>query len=98
MVGMVEDVRRAFGMGEHRRPGMLRLELEQLGLREGLVDDAHARPEQHVAAGLAGEPAAEMLVGAEDDLLLLRNLLEDGLGRRAGDDDVATALSPRPSS
>ena len=88
MVGMVEDVRRAFGMGEHRRAGMLRLQLEQLGLREGLVDDAHARPEQHVAAGLAGEIAAEMLVGAEDDLLVHRDLPEDDLGRRAGDDDV----------
>ncbi len=94
-IGMVDDVRRAFGMGEHRGAGMLRLELEQLGLREGLVDDAHARPEQHVAAGLAGEIAAEMLVGAEDDLLLLRDLREDDLGRRAGDDDVAERLHRR---
>ena len=82
IIGMIDDVRRAFGMGEHRRAGMLRLQLEQLGLREGLVDDAHARPEQHVAAGLAGQIAAEMLVRAEDDLLLHRDLLEDRLRRR----------------
>ena len=74
IIGMVEDVRRAFGMRGDRRAGMLRLELQQLGLAERLVDDADARPEQHVAAGLAREIAAEMPVGAEDDLLLRRDL------------------------
>ena len=83
MIGMVDDVRRAFGVGEHRRARMLGLQLDQLGLGERLVDDAHARPQQHVAPGLAGEIAAEMLVGAEDDLLVHRDLLEDGLRRRA---------------
>ena len=77
MVGMVDDVRRAFGMRRDRRAGMLGLELEQLGLAERLVDDAHARPQQHVAPGLAREIAAEVPVGAEDDLLVLRDLLED---------------------
>ena len=89
MIGMVDDVRRAFGMGEHRRAGMLRLELEQLGLGEGLVDDADARPEQHVAPGLAGEIAAEMLVGAEDDLLLLAG---SGL-RIVSADELVTMMS-----
>ena len=89
IIGMVDDVRRAFGMGEDRRAGMLGLQLEQLGLREGLVDDADARPEQHVAPGLAREIAAEMLVGAEDDLLVERDLLEDRLGA----DDEVTMMS-----
>jgi hypothetical protein len=59
---------------------MLRLQLQKLGLRKSLVDDAHARPEQHVAPVLAVEPAAQILVGAEDDLLVLRDLAEDRLG------------------
>ena len=79
MVGMVDDVRRAFGMRGDRRVGMLGLELQQLGLAERLVDDADAGPQQHVAAGLAREIAAEMPVGAEDDLLVLRDLVEDDL-------------------
>ena len=69
--------------------GMLRLELQQLGLAERLVDDAHARPQQHVAAGLAREIAAEVPVGAEDDLLVLRDLVEDD--RRA--DELVTMMS-----
>ena len=75
-----------------RRAGVQRLELEQLGLAERLVHDAHARPQQHVAAHLAVDIAAEMLVGTEDDLLVLRDLAQDLLGRRAGDDDVAERL------
>ena len=89
MVGMVDDVRRAFGMRGDRRAGMLRLELQQLGLAEGLVDDAHARPQQHVAAGLAREIAAEVPVGPEDDLLVLRDLVEDDLGA----DELVTMMS-----
>ena len=79
MVGMVDDVRRAFGVRGDRRAGMLGLELQQLGLAERLVDDADARPQQHLAPGLAREIAAEVPVGAEDDLLVLRDLVEDDL-------------------
>ena len=79
MVGMVDDVRRTFGMRRDRRIGMLGLELQKLGLAEGLVDDADARPQQHVAPRLAREIAAEVAVGAEDDLLILRDLIEDDL-------------------
>ena len=81
MVGMVDDVRRAFGVRRDRRTGMLGLQLQQLGLGKGLVDDADARPQQHVAPGLAREIAAEMPVGAEDDLLVLGDLVEDDLSR-----------------
>ena len=82
MVGMVDDVRRAFGVRRDRRAGMLRLQLEQLGFRKGLVDDAHARPQQHVAPGAPREIAAEVPVGPEDDLLVLGDLLQDDVGRR----------------
>ena len=64
-------------MRRDRRAGMLGLELQQLGLAERLVDDADAGPQQHVAPGLAREIAAEVPVGAEDDLLVLRDLLQD---------------------
>ena len=59
--------------------GMLGLELQQLGLAERLVDDADAGPQQHLAPGLAREIAAQMPVGPEDDLLVLRYLVEDHL-------------------
>ena len=98
MVGMLDDVRRAFGVRGDRRVRMLGLELEQLGLGKRLVDDADAGPQQHLAPGLAREIAAQVAVGAEDDLLVLGDLVEDDLRRGAGDDDVAQALSPPPSS
>ncbi len=92
IVGMIDDVRRALGMRGNRRAGMLRLELKQLGLREALMDDAHARPEQHVAPQLAIEISAQMLVRPENHFLLGRDLREDDLRRRGGDDDVAERL------
>ena len=95
MVGMIDDVRRAFGMRRDRRVGVLGLELQQLGLAERLVDDADARPQQHLAPHLAREIAAEVAVGAEDDLLVLRDLVEDDLRARRGDDDVAERFHRR---
>ena len=77
---MVDDVRRAFGVRGDRSAGVLELELQELGLAKRLVDDAHARPQQHVAPGLAREIAAEVPVGAEDDLLVLGDLLENDVG------------------
>ena len=59
--------------------GCSALSFKQLGLAERLVDDADAGPQQHLAPGLAREIAAEMAVGAEDDLLVLRDLVEDDL-------------------
>ena len=92
IVRMVDDVRRAFRVRRHRRSGVLRLQLEQLGFAERLVDDADARPEQHVAPELAVEIAAEVAVGAEDDLLVRRDLGKDRLGAGAGDDHVGQRL------
>ena len=80
-IGMIENIGGAFGVGGDRRIGMLRLELEQLGLAERFVDDADTRPEHHVAPGLLGEIGAEMLVRAEDDLLVERDLRQDMFGR-----------------
>ena len=95
MVGMVDDVRRAFGVRRHRSIGMLGLELQQLGLAEGLVDDADAGPQQHVAAHLARQIAAKVAVGTEDDLLVLRDLVEDDLRAARRDDDVAKRFHRR---
>src|SRR5205823_10145190 len=81
-VGMIDDVRRAFGMRRDRSAGVLGLELQELGLAERLVDDADSGPKQHLAAERARQIAAEVAVGAEDDLLLLRNLVEDDLSAR----------------
>ena len=53
-VGVIEHVRRAFGMRGDGGVGVLCLELQQLGLAERLVHDAHARPEQHFAVEFAG--------------------------------------------
>ena len=95
VVGMVDDVRRAFGMRRNRRVRVLGLELQQLGLAEGLVDDADARPQQHLTPHLPCEVAAEVPVRAKNDLLVLRDLVEDDLCARRGDDDVAERLHRR---
>ena len=95
MVGMVDDVRRAFRVSGDRRAGMLRLELDQFGLGKGLVDDADSGPQQHVAAGASGEVAPEVAVGAEDDLLVLRDLAEDDVRAAAGNDDIGERLHLR---
>ena len=78
-----------------RRARMLRLQLQKLGLAERFVDNAHARPEQHVAPELAVHIAAEMAVGPKDDLLVLGDLADDRLRARRGDDDVAQGLHRR---
>src|SRR3546814_4723793 len=72
-----------------------RPQLQQFGLAERLVDDAHAGPQDEVAPGLAREIAAEIAVGAEDDRLARGDLGEDLLRRRARDDDVGERLHRR---
>ena len=81
MIVMVDDVWLAFGVRSNGCARIFRLELQQPGLAERLVDDADARPQQHVAARFAREITAEMPVRPEDDLLILRDLVEDDLGR-----------------
>src|SRR6185503_1355588 len=95
MVGMIDDVRRAFGVRRDRRVRVLGLELQQLGLAEGLVDDADARPQQHLTPELPRQIAAEVPIGAEDDLLVLRDLVENDLSARRRDDDVAERFHRR---
>ena len=62
----------ALGVGDHLGVRVLDLELDQLLLAEDLVDDAAARPEHHVPAGLLHHVAAEVLVRREEDLPVLR--------------------------
>ncbi len=68
-------------MRRDRGAGILRLQFQQFGFRESLVDNADPRPQQHLAIEPAGEITAEMAVRAEDDLLALGYLVEDRLGR-----------------
>ncbi len=44
VIGVLDDMRRAFGMRGDGGTGMLLLQLEQFLLAERLVHDAHARP------------------------------------------------------
>src|SRR3546814_3049006 len=92
---MVDDMGRGFGVRGDRGAGMLGFELQQLGFAECFVHDAHAGPQQHLAPELAVEIAAEVTIGAEDDLLALGDLADDRLGARRGDDDVAERLHRR---
>src|SRR3546814_2378034 len=62
IIGVVEDDRGAFGMRGDRRIGILRPQLQQFGLAERLVDDAHAGPQDEVAPGIRSE---ERRVGKE---------------------------------
>src|SRR5579872_7287413 len=56
------------------------------------MDDADARPKQHVATGLAREIAAEVTVRAKDDFLVPGYLIEDHAGAARSDNDVAERL------
>ena len=89
---MIDDVRGAFRMRGHRRVGILRFQLQQFGLAERFVHDAHTGPQQHVAPELAIEIAAQVPVGAKDDFLFGRDLGQDRLGAGTGDDDVGQSL------
>ena len=89
------DVRWAFRVGQHGRGRVLGHQLQELGFAERLVHDADARPQQHLAPEFAVQPAAKMAVGAEDDRLVARDLVQDRLGRGRGDDDVAERLHLR---
>ncbi len=82
IVCMFHNVRRAFGMRGDRCTRMLLLELDEFGLAEGFVDDAHPRPEKHVTTQLAHQIAAQMLVRPENNRLRFRDLREDLFGRR----------------
>ena len=75
-------------MGSNRRIGMLCLQLQKLRFREGFVNDANARPQQHIAAEFAVQIAAKMPVRAENDLLLRRNLRQNRFRAGRGDDYV----------
>ncbi len=92
IIGMVDDIGRAFGMRGDGRVGVLRLELEQFGFAERLMHDAHARPQQHVAAQLTLQISAQMLVRAKDDLLIGRDLRQDLFGGGRRHDDVGQRL------
>ena len=92
IVGVVDDGRRAFGVGGDGRLRVLLFQLEQFGFRKSLVDDAHTGPQQHLAVELARQVAAEVPVGPEDDLLFGRDLGKDRLGAGGGDDHVGQRL------
>src|SRR3546814_3372549 len=77
MIGMLDDMPRAFRMGGHRRVGVLRLQLQKLGLGKRLMHDARTRPQQHVAPRDAVQIGPQMPVGAEDDLLVAGKLTND---------------------
>ncbi len=70
IIGMVDDMRRAFGVRGDGGAGVLRLEFYEFGFAKCLMNDAHAGPEQHIAPGFAGDISAEMLVRAENDFLI----------------------------
>jgi hypothetical protein len=55
---------------EDERLGMPLLQPDELPLAERLVDDAAPLPEQHLPADALLEPAPEVLVRGEEDLLV----------------------------
>ena len=85
-------MRGAFGVRRDGGARILGFQLDQFCFRKRLMNDAYARPEQHVPPCLARKIAAKMLVGAKNDLLVLRQAGKDRFCRRTGDDDVAERL------
>ena len=80
IIGMVDDVRRAFGMRGHWNAGMLRFQFQQFSFRKRLMHNAHARPQQHVTVELTAQIATQMPVGSKNDFLFGRDLAQNRLG------------------
>ncbi len=87
-----EDVLRALGMGQDDAPRIVLLGPQQVLQAEDLVHHARAGPEDHLAAGHFLQVTAQVLVGNEQDFLVLRHPLDDFAGVAARDDPVAQAL------
>ena len=92
VIGMIEDALVAFRVRRDQRVGMAGLELHQFAGGKPVMDDAGAVPQDHFAAGLAGQIGAQVLVGREQDRLVLGQLVDDVFGVGRGDDDVGKRL------
>ena len=70
IVGMVDNIGRAFRVRGHRGIGMLRLELDQLGLAERFMDDADAWLAEFYADDSAGVRSARTTIAEVRDSVL----------------------------
>ena len=89
LVGEIADGLRALGVGDDGGVGEFGADLFDGLRREHDVGVTASRPEAHLAAGLLGDPLAEVLVGDEQDVFVGGDLVDDFDGVAAGDDHVA---------
>jgi hypothetical protein len=97
-LGHPEDRLLALRVRDDLRVGVTLTQLHELLLAEGLVHDAAALPDPHLAAGLLLQPAPEVLVGREEDLAVFGDRADDLLRVRRGADVRRSRPSPRPCS
>ena len=88
----------ALGVGDDGRARMGGLGPEQGARRELHVGVAVAWPELHRPAGLARDPASEVLVRHEEDAAVGGDLAHDLAGVAAGHDDVRRVCEKRGRS
>ena len=79
----------AFGVGDHRRIGVGRFQAQEGFFAEGFMHHAAARPQRELTTRLAGDPAAQVLIGSKQDRLIARHRLHHRHGVAAGADQIA---------
>ncbi len=94
VVGKVADDLGALGVGDNGGTGKLFANAVDGLFGEEDVDVATARPVTHLATGLLGDPASEVLVGNEENFTILGNALNDPGGISARADDVGEGFDP----
>ena len=82
----------ALGVREDVRARVARHQLDELPLRERLVDDARRLPQIHRATRLFHQPRAEVPVGREQDRTVDRQALDHALRVARCADDVGEGL------
>lgn len=86
-VSLLQDMRLALRMGDQLGLRMADHQLGDLLIRKDLVHHAGTVPDHHIPTGLLHQIGAQVLVGRENDGLILRDTLNDldRIGGRAAD-------------
>ena len=71
-VAQFDDALRRFGMNQHHRIGMFRLQHRQFLPFKFVVNDTRTLPQQHIRACFAADVVAEVAVGSPNQLLAAR--------------------------
>lgn len=94
-MGLLQDMRLAFGMGDQLGLRMANHQLGDLFIGKDLVHHAGPVPDHHVATGLLDQVGAEVLVGGKNDGLILGDAVDDVHRVGGGTTDIRQRLHLR---